>query len=342
MKKTMKAYQLISAEKIEPREVERPVPGAGEVLVAVKRVGICGSDIEYYRHFACGAFVARRPFVLGHELSGVVAECGPGVDAVSVGERITVDPSMPCGHCDYCVSGRYNLCRNMRFLGSASVDPHIDGGMREYMVMPAGNCFRIPDTLDWGEATALEPLSIALHACARAGSPVGKHILITGGGTIGLLVLLSLRALGATDVTVSDPVAMRRELALKLGARAGMDPTADAGEQNSYEMIFDASGAPAAVESAVQLAVKGATIVYIGTITRTVDMPMNLIMVKELNVLGSFRTAHQFGIGFELMGDRRIDVRPLITGTYPIDSVNEAFAATRAPDAVKLQLELGS
>ncbi|TVQ95916.1 MAG: hypothetical protein EA403_17215 [Spirochaetaceae bacterium] len=336
----MKAYYLTQAQRVEARDADAPQPAAGQVLIAIRRVGICGSDIEYFRHFKCGAFIAKRPFVLGHEFAGVVAGAGSGVTAVKEGDRIGVDPAMPCGECDFCRTGRYNLCRNMRFMGSASVDPHMDGGMREFVVMPERNCLPLPDSLSWEEAAALEPLTIALHACARAGSVVGKSALILGGGTIGQLVLLTLRAFGVGTVTVGDPVAERRAQALALGATHAFDPTSQ-DVPGEMELVFEASGAPAAVTAAVHAARRGGTVVYIGTITRDVAMPVNLIMVKELNVLGSFRTAHQFPVALNLMSDRRIDVRPIITHRFPIADVNQAFAVTALPEAVKVQLTVG-
>jgi len=164
----MKAYHLHSKEDIRPVEVETPTPGQGEVLIAVRRVGICGSDIEYYRHFKCGAFVPHSPFVLGHEVAGEIVELGGaaltsgnGVD-VQVGARVAVDPSLPCIRCEFCRTGRYNLCSNMKFLGSASVDPHVDGAMRQYMAIPARNCYVLPQSVSFAEGALLEPLSMVM------------------------------------------------------------------------------------------------------------------------------------------------------------------------------------
>jgi L-idonate 5-dehydrogenase len=229
----------------------------------------------------------------------------------------------------------------MRFLGSASVDPHIDGGMREFMVMPAQNCLRIPDTMEWSEAAAVEPLSIALHACSRAGVIPGKAALVYGGGMIGQLVLLVLRAMGAGSVTLADPVASRREVACTLGADRTFDP-AHQDTPGDFALVFEASGSPAAVTAALHAAERGGTIVQIGTINREVTLPANLVMVKELQVLGSFRTAHTFATGLQLLANRRIDLRPLITHCFPIESVSEAFAATGGETALKVQLEIGS
>ncbi len=347
----MKAFYLHAKEDIRPVEVETPTPGQDEVLVAVRRVGICGSDIEYYRHFKCGAFVPRSPFVLGHELAGEVAELGnTGVISgngqdVYEGARVAVDPSLPCSRCAFCRSGRYNLCTNMKFLGSASVDPHMDGAMRQYMVIPARNCYVLPESVSFAEGTLLEPLSIALHAARRAAPIGGRSALVFGGGTIGQLLVTVLRVFGATGIGVVDPLEHRRSDAAKVGADYVLDPSAPEfadrlREANPLgaEAVFEASGAPAAVRSAIQAVQRGGTLVQVGTITRDIEIPANLIMVKELDVLGSFRTAHEYGIGLDFVASKRIDVLQLLTHEFPMDEIQRAFAATQEPGSVKVHL----
>ena len=338
----MNAYYLTAARTIQARRVPVPVPAAGQALVRVARVGICGSDIEYYRHFLCGAFTAKAPFVLGHEFAGEVVAVGEGVHGVQVGMPVGVDPAQPCRRCDYCHAGRYNLCRNMVFYGSASTDPHTDGAMREYIAVPAANCIPLPPGMDYDAAACLEPLSIALHACRRPTNIVGARVLVYGAGTIGMLILLTARAYGARSVTVVDPVEARRNRALELGADAAFDP-ADTDAilaSGEYQIVFEASGAPPAVVAAVTTAARGGTVVLVGTIPRLVELPANLIMVRELAVLGSFRSAHLFGAGIDLIRDGRIDVRAVLTHSLPIAQVNEAFAATADPSALKVQLVL--
>jgi L-idonate 5-dehydrogenase len=143
----MKAFFLHGARDLRAADLPKPVPGPGEVLVAMRRAGICGSDIHYFSHGRVGSFIPKHPFVLGHEFAGEIVEVGTGVSATRIGERVTVDPSMPCGSCDFCRGGRYNLCLAMRFYGSASCDPHINGGFEEFILAPAANAFAVPDTL---------------------------------------------------------------------------------------------------------------------------------------------------------------------------------------------------
>ena len=148
----MKAFRLHGKLDLRPATMIEPVPIRDEVVIRVRRAGICGSDIHYYSHGRVGDFVPKRPFVLGHEFAGEVVEVGEGVDPGYLRQRVAVDPSMPCGRCAYCKEGRYNLCTSMRFFGSASCDPHIDGGFEEFVAAPASNCVALPDQVEWGEA----------------------------------------------------------------------------------------------------------------------------------------------------------------------------------------------
>lgn len=351
----MKAFYLHSNKDIRAAEVDLPSIGAGEVLVAVERIGICGSDIEYYHHFKCGAFVPHSPFILGHEFAGKVAKLGPDAtvsgngQTLKEGTPVAVDPSLPCGRCEFCHSGRYNLCSNMKFLGSAAADPHIDGAMREYIAMPARNCYVLPEGVSLAEGALLEPLSIALHAASRAGSVAGLTALVSGAGTIGRLMAMVLHAFGSPFVGVSDPIEDRRDAALKGGANVAFDPAAaDYSEQvrracsGGFDLIFEASGVAPAVRSAIHAARRGGTIVQIGTISREIELPANLIMVKELDYRGSFRTAHEYGVGLELVAAKRIDVMSLLTHEFGFDDVERAFAATREPGSMKVHLNPGS
>ena len=191
----MDAFQLCGAKIIEPVQLAIPRPSEGEALVRVRRAGICGTDVHYFSHGKVGRFIPNRPFVLGHEFAGEVVEVGKGTSNEIVGQRVAVDPSIPCGTCNFCKSGRYNLCLDMRFYGSASCDPHLDGGFSQFVVVPVANCHVVDDRLGWGEAALVEPLSVVLHALKRSGGIAGKSVLITGGGAIGQLLAISARAL---------------------------------------------------------------------------------------------------------------------------------------------------
>ena len=203
-----------------------PEPGAGEVLLRIECVGICGSDIEYYRHFQCGAFTPREPFVLGHEFCGIIEKIGHGVTHIALGSRAVVEPSISCATCRYCLEGHYNLCDNMRFYGSASAYPHLNGGFREYLTAPIRNLHVLPAQFSAAEGALLEPLAVAVHALRRARPLDNNRLLIIGGGTIGQLLAMAARAYGAASITLSDPIAAKRAFAQEHAADETLDPAA--------------------------------------------------------------------------------------------------------------------
>ncbi|MDB5529831.1 MAG: hypothetical protein JWR51_2934 [Devosia sp.] len=343
----MKAFVLHGQRDLRAELVPTPMPGPGEVLVRVRRAGICGSDIHYFVHGRAGSFVPKRPFILGHEIAGEIAELGPGVDPALAGRRVAVDPSIPCGTCAFCREGRYNLCLNMRFYGSASTDPHVDGGFAEYVVAPAANCHVLPDGLGWAEAAMTEPLSVAVHAVMRSGGVAGKSVLVTGGGAIGQLTALVARAFGASTVTLADIAAFPRNLAVQLGADSNLDASDPVAVERGlaltpggFHVVFEASGAPPAVPLSIALARRGATIVQIGTLPADVTAPLNTIMARELSYVGSFRFANVFAIALDLMASGRVDVAPLVNAVMPLDEMASAMDRAIGKDGViKVQVE---
>ena len=198
----MKAAVLHGANDIRIEGFRDPELKPGMVLLRVRRVGICGSDLHYFEHGYCAAFVPDRPFVLGHELTAEVAAVAADVDEVKTGERVTVNPARSCGFCSYCKSGRPNLCRKVIMLGSASTTPPTDGAFAEFVTVRADQCHRLPQGMDDGLGTMMEPFSVALHAIKRAGDVSGKSALVMGGGTIGLLAAIALRAFGSVPLAV--------------------------------------------------------------------------------------------------------------------------------------------
>lgn len=364
----MKAVYLDGPGTLAERTAPEPSPGPGEALLRVHTMGICGSDIEYYLHGRIGSFVPVGPLVLGHELAGEVVAVntdampatagaataagpttpGTGGFGVGVGARVAIDPSIPCRVCEYCRSGRHNLCTSLRFVGTAATVPHINGGLAEYVTVPVRNCYLIPEELSWGEGTCLEPLSVAVHAVLRPGSIAGSRVLVSGGGTIGQFVALTARAFGAAVVAVSDLQPFRREFAVEQGADYGLDPADPDGmaqvsrETGGFDLILEASGAPPAVRANLELVNRGGTIVQIGSIAQSVDLPANLIMSKELRYIGSFRYGDVYPVSMNLLGTRRVDVRPLISATYPLALAKTAFdLAAERGNAIKVQVVHG-
>lgn len=349
MPHTMLAFQLHGPGDLRAVELPRPVPSDGEVVVAMRRAGICGSDMHYFTHGRVGRFVPRRPFVLGHEIAGEVVALGPGTDRALLGARVAVDPARPCGQCRHCLAGRSNLCLNMRFLGSASCDPHLDGGFAEALAIPARNCHVLPDQVSWAEAALVEPLSVCLHALGRAGPLIGRAVLVTGGGTIGQLTALLARAAGASPIVVTDPDGFARDTALRLGADAALDPTlpdiagaVHAAARGPVSVAFEASGAPAALTQAIATVERGATIVQIGTLPAEVTLPANDIMARELTLAGSFRFANTFAPVLQLLQSRRVDVARVISRVEPLSRTGAAMAmAVARKHVIKVQIEAG-
>ena len=330
----MKAYVLYGKEDLRLEDHSKPEVKPGEVLIKTRRVGVCGTDVHYFMDGRAGASIPKRPFIFGHEVAGEVAEVGEGVEDLKIGMRVAIDPSQPCWNCWLCRSGRYNLCRTTAFLGSAKFDPPTHGTYREYFAMPAVNCYPLPDQLDDGQAAMLEPLSVATHGVMRAGTVAGKTVLITGGGPIGQMVALVARAFGADSITVSDVAEYPRRFAKQVGADFVLNPTSDTLKNeiqqivpNGFDVVLEASGAPAATRQAIEFVGYGGTIVQIGTLPPAVELPFNMIMEKELQVMGSFRFAHVFPLALKQMAAGRIDLKPMISKMFPFAELPDALRA---------------
>jgi len=349
MSTTMRAAVLHGAKTIRVEARPAPEVKPGMVCLRVRRVGICGSDLHYFEHGACGAFVPTRPFILGHEFSAEVAAVGEGVETVKVGTRVTANPARACGVCDYCKGGRGNLCRQTIMLGSASTKPPTDGAFAEFVTVRADQCHFLPPTMDDATGAMLEPLAVALHAVKRAGVVSGQRVLVTGGGPIGLLVAMTAKAFGAVPVTLSDILKSRRDTARQLGADLTLNPVAkNLLEQireltgDGFDVVFEASGAKAALRQGFDLVRPGGTIVQIGTLgTEDIPLPANQLMVREINFIGSMRYGNVFGEAIHLVEAKRIDLRPLISGVLPLAKADEAMRlASDKNTALKVQMEI--
>jgi L-idonate 5-dehydrogenase len=349
MSKTMLAAVLHGAKDIRLEPVAQPELSAGMVLLRVRRVGICGSDLHYFEHGYCATFVPTRPFILGHEFTAEVVAVADGVDSVKTGARVTANPARSCGFCKYCKAGRPNLCRKVIMLGSASTRPPTDGAFAEFVTVRADQCHVLPPGMDDSIGAMIEPLAVALHAVKRAGNISGRRVLVAGGGPIGLLVAMTARAFGAAPVVLSDIVPARRETALQLGADVTLDPSVKdlpgqvreiAGD--GFDFIFEASGAPPALRQAFDLVGPGGTIVQIGTPgTEDIPLPANLLMNREINFIGSMRYGDVFDEAIRLVTANRIDLRPLLTGVLPLADARQALPlAADKKRALKVQLEI--
>lgn len=349
MTDTMEAAVLHGPKDIRIERLGLPVILPGMVMLKIKRVGICGSDLHYFEDGYCGAFVPSRPFVLGHELTAeVIAVNGNSINMPAIGARVTVNPARACGFCEYCKSGHSNLCNNTVMLGSGSTSPPTDGAMAEFVTVRADQCHLLPAGMDDGFGAMIEPLAVVLHAIKQAGTVSGKRILVTGGGTIGLLAAVTAKAFGSFPVVVSDIVEERRQSALKCGIDYVLNPL-DINFQrrvkditgDGFDVIFEASGAAPALRQAFDLVRPGGTIVQIGTIgIEDVPLPANQLMVKEINLIGSFRYGNVFDEAIRLVDSGRIDLGPFITGVLSIHEITSAMSlASDKVNALKVQVQ---
>jgi L-idonate 5-dehydrogenase len=308
-------------------ESARPL-GPHDVLLQLGAGGICGSDLHYYKEGRVGAFVVREPLVPGHEASGVVVAVGSEVSRVRAGQKVAINPSHPCGHCDYCRAGRGNLCRHMFFLGSASVFPHAQGMFRERFVMGERQLTPIEEPgISLGEIACAEPLSIGLHALHRAGTVLGETVLVTGGGTIGCMTVLAARLAGAAQVICCDIADRPLEMARACGADRVIrtDQVAAAELADLAEVAIEAAGSAAALGTCLAAVRRGGRIVQVGTLPPELPFPANNLMARELDYRGAFRAHLEFDWAVQAIRTRRVDVRPLISAQLPLQRSREAF-----------------
>jgi L-idonate 5-dehydrogenase len=272
---------------------------------------------------------------------------GEGViDGPAIGTRVAVDPSRACGRCKQCRQGRYNLCPKMVYYGSASVVPPSNGCYAEYVTAPARNCWPLPDDFEYAWGALLEPMSVAMHAVMRSGGVGGKSVLITGGGTIGQMILLVAVAFGASKVIVSDIKFFARDFAEQQGAAGTLDPASSTMAEEAmnfapggFEVVFEAAGVGAALDQAIRLSAPGATVVQVGTLPDGTAVPVNALLTRELQYVGSWRFANVFDRVIEMVTSGRIDPRPLITKVLPFDNLAEAIVeAGSGENILKMQI----
>ena len=338
----MIACRIHAKQDLRIEAATTPDVGPGEVLVHLGAGGICGSDLHYFFEGRNGSFVIREPLIPGHEASGVVAQVGDGVTRVRRGDKVAISPSHACGRCEFCREGREQLCTSMKFLGSASVYPHAQGMFQEYFVMGERQCYPVAGDVTLGELAFAEPLAVALHAVNRGPSLLGKSVLITGAGTIGCLTVIAARLAGAREVTVSDildrPLAKAREVGADRTIRA--DREADLLAKPQFDVAFEVSGSFAALKTCIAAAKRGARIVQVGTLPHEpLPFVVNEIMAKELDLAGAFRWGIEFDWAVRYLDTRRVDVRPLLSGQYPLaDAVTAFHAAADKNQATKVQV----
>lgn len=337
--------RLYGQRDLKVEEAPVPSPRAGEVLLKMAVGGICGSDLHYYQDGGFGPVRVREPIIPGHEASGYIEALGEGVSGLTPGDLVAVNPSQPCGHCRFCTQGLPIHCLNMQFMGSAMRLPHAQGMFRDWLVVPSIQCHAVGPEATAGEAACAEPLAVCLHAVARAGDLRGKRVLVTGAGPIGALVVAAARQAGAEEIVVSDLMDAALERARAMGATRVINVATNPEalrvfeeDKGYFDTAFECSAAAPAIRSAIATVKPRGAIVQVG-VTGDVSVPLNALVGKELQWIGSQRFDAEFAQAVGLIGRREIDVRPIISHSFSLTEAVAAFEqAGDRSSACKVQL----
>lgn len=341
----MKTVVCHSAQDLRIEHTELPPLGENQLRVNVAYGGICGSDLHYHQHGGFGTVRIRQPIALGHEISGVVDAVGAGVSGVPQGQRIAISPSRPCGHCRFCQAGQHNHCLNMRFYGSAMPFPHIQGGFSEQLIIEGYQAHPIADHLSLSEAALAEPLSVGLHAIQRAGSVLGKQVLVTGCGPIGSLLIGALRRAGAARIVAADIADLPLQCAKDMGANETINlktqPQAlDAYkvDKGQFDVVFEASGSEAALRVGLDTIAPRGVLITVG-MGGDMSLPMTQIVAKEVDLRGTFRFHAEFATAVRFLNEGLVNGKPVITAILPLDRAIEAFGlAADKSQSLKVQI----
>lgn len=323
---------VIDVGRVTVESIADPTPGPREVIVAVAACGICGTDL----HIADGEFPPTPyPIIPGHEFAGRIVARGAGVPGDwPEGARVAVDPSLFCGHCPVCRTGRGNLCANWNAIGDT-----VNGAFAEYVAVPAVNAYRIPDSVDDAQGALIEPLSCAVHGLRRLGPVLGQDVLLIGAGTMGLLLLQLLNDAGARSVSVVDRKAARLAVAKAVGAASVADdvPALDHG---TFGVAVDATGVPAAIEAAFAALERGGRLLVFGVASADASVSLSPFRIynDEITVLGSMAVLNSFGAAADLMAAGTVETSPLLGPPFALDQFPEALAIVRRGEGIKLQV----
>ncbi|MFM8624901.1 MAG: L-idonate 5-dehydrogenase [Betaproteobacteria bacterium] len=327
----MKSLVCHAAKDLRIEDAPVPEPGEHQLRVRIAFGGICGSDLHYYQHGGFGTVRIRQALALGHEVSGTIEAIGAGITHLKSGQRIAISPSRPCGHCRFCQAGQHNHCLNMRFFGSAMPFPHIQGAFSEQVVIEGHQAHPIGDHLSLSQAALAEPLSVGLHAIARAGSVLGQQVLVTGCGPIGSLLIGALRRAGAGRIVAADIADLPLQCARQMGADDTLHLKTQAdrieafkAEKGQFDTVFEASGTEAALRLGLDVIRPRGVLVSIG-MGGEVKLPMTQLAAKEVDLRGTFRFHPEFATAVRFLNEGLIDGRPVITRVMPLARALEAF-----------------
>lgn len=326
---------------------DRPVPeikSPYDVIVEVKYTGICGSDVHYWQSGAIGAFVVKDPMVLGHESAGVISQVGSSVTSLKPGDRVAMEPGIPCRRCERCKEGKYNLCPKVAFAAT----PPYDGTLAKYYVLPEDFCYKLPEHMSLEEGALMEPLAVAVHVTKQSGIKQGDSVVVFGAGPVGLLCCAVAKAFGAGKIISVDIVKHRLEFAKKYAATGTFEPERVASAQNAerlrkendlpdgFDIAIDASGVEPSIQTAIHALRVGGSYVQAGMGKDDCVFPIGAACGKELTIKGSFRYGSgDYKLALDLTSTGKINVKDLITGKVDFENAEEAFSDVKAGKGIK-------
>ncbi len=345
----MKALVIHAAKDLRLEDTDdTKAPGNDELVIDTSVGGVCGSDLHYYNHGGIGPITLKQPMILGHEVSGVVSELGSKNLGFKVGDLVAVSPSRPCYHCTYCFEGMHNHCENMQFYGSAMPMPHIQGAFRQQLTAKASQCVSA-NGLSAGEAAMAEPFAVTLHATKRIGDLLGKKVLITGCGPIGILSIIAARLAGAAQIIATDIADNALAIAAGCGADkiinvlkepTGLEPYSTG--KGYFDVMYECSGNEQALAAGIASLKPRSILMQLG-LGGDMSLPMMQLTAKEIDLRGSFRFHPEFKTAVEIMTSGAADVKPLISHTVDLSEAETAFLiANDRSKAMKTQISFNA
>ncbi|GHV63260.1 alcohol dehydrogenase [Spirochaetia bacterium] len=330
MQGKMKVAVMTGIGKMDFVERDIPKPRPNEALVKLEYVGVCGSDLHYYENGRISDFIVKPPFVLGHEPGGVVVEVGSEVKHLKPGDKVALEPGKTCGHCEFCRSGRYNLCPDVVFFAT----PPVDGVFQEYVAHEAALCFKLPEKVSTMEGALIEPLAVGFHAAITGGARIGQTAVVTGAGCIGLVSMLALKAQGVSRVYVTDVVNKRLEKAKALGADGVINAAekdvlktlAELEKGKGVDLVIETTGTDIAAAQGISALKKGGTLVFVGySKSGSVTLPMGLALDKELTMKTIFRYRHIYPLAIDAVARGVVDIKNIVTNVFDFDDIQNAM-----------------
>ena len=347
MEGKMKVAVMLGIGKMGFEERDIPKAKDDEVLVKLEYVGICGSDMHYYETGAIGDYVVEPPFVLGHEPGGTVVEVGKNVKHLKVGDRVALEPGKTCSHCEFCKTGRYNLCPDVVFFAT----PPVDGVFQEYVAHKAELCFKLPENVSTLEGALIEPLAVGFHAAFQGDAHLGQRAVVMGAGCIGLVSMMALKARGVSEVYVVDIMEKRLEKALELGATGVMngakedvlERVKELTDGAGMDLVIETAGTEITTRQAIHMAKKGSNIVLVGySKSGEMTLPMSLVLDKELTFKTVFRYRHIYPMAIDAVAAGKVNLKGIVTDVFGLDEAQKAmdYSVNNKADIVKAVIRI--